>query len=547
MLRSLKHGSVLTLSALLLALPVLAQDAARGNLVDVQWLEKNLKNPDLVLIDAQPGQAYTAKHIAGAVHYDLFSYGASGLPAAASEKMYQSWGISPGKKIIIYDQGASYFAPRLFFSLEYYGFPVKDMYILDGGIFKWEAAGLPVTKEPTPPPQKGTFTVSQRNASVMAELPEVVTASGDTEHNALVEGLDADWHFGGITFFLKPGHIPNAIMAPAEDFFNPDKTFKSPQEIKSMLTYLGIKPEQQLYAHCGGGVAASVPYFAAKYIADYPKVKLFVGSQLDWISDPRDLPFWTYDEPYLMRQTQWLQFWDSQQPRMYGITNLALIDVRPADQYSKGHLPFSVNIPPDVFRSSVTNPEKLADALGPAGVKPSQEAVLVSGTGITKESALAFMMLERLGQQKVSIFTDSFDSWTKQGQKITSDATFIGPRSATQPLAIAPTTYKPSLRDGIIIANAASTHDVYPKVFIASGKDMPAKAQDGKVVHLPYTDLLNPDGTPKTATEIWKTLAKAGVPRYAELVCISDDPGEAAANYFILKLMGFPDVKVLAM
>jgi hypothetical protein len=29
--------------------------------------------------------------------------------------------------------------------------------------------------------------------------------------------------------------------------------------------------------------------------------------------------------------------------------------------------------------------------------------------------------------------------------------------------------------------------------------------------------------------------------------CVSDDPGEAAANYFILKLMGFPDVKVLAM
>ncbi len=39
--------------------------------------------------------------------------------------------------------------------------------------------------------------------------------------------------------------------------------------------------------------------------------------------------------------------------------------------------------------------------------------------------------------------------------------------------------------------------------------------------------------------------AKAGVPRYAELVCFSGDPGEAALNYFILKLMGFPDIKVL--
>ena len=64
------------------------------------------------------------------------------------------------------------------------------------------------------------------------------------------------------------------------------------------------------------------------------------------------------------------------------------------------------------------------------------------------------------------------------------------------------------------------------------------------MVHVPYTDLLNADGTPKAAKDIWTILTKAGVPRYAELVCFSDDPGEAAVNYFILKLMGYPDVKV---
>ncbi len=62
---------------------------------------------------------------------------------------------------------------------------------------------------------------------------------------------------------------------------------------------------------------------------------------------------------------------------------------------------------------------------------------------------------------------------------------------------------------------------------------------------MPYTELVNANGTPKAAQEIWNTLVKAGVPRYAEIISISDDPGEAAANYFILKLMGYPDVKVL--
>jgi len=57
----------------------------------------------------------------------------------------------------------------------------------------------------------------------------------------------------------------------------------------------------------------------------------------------------------------------------------------------------------------------------------------------------------------------------------------------------------------------------------------------------------NADGTPKAAKDIWAVLAKAGVPRYAEIVTFADDPGEAAAGYFVFKLMGYPDVKVWVM
>jgi thiosulfate/3-mercaptopyruvate sulfurtransferase len=76
---------------------------------------------------------------------------------------------------------------------------------------------------------------------------------------------------------------------------------------------------------------------------------------------------------------------------------------------------------------------------------------------------------------------------------------------------------------------------------------MPAKLPDGRVIHVPYTDLLNANGTPKDAKDIWAALVKAGVPRYAEIVTFSDDPGEAAASYFVFKLMGYPDVKVWMM
>ncbi|HWR17466.1 MAG TPA: rhodanese-like domain-containing protein [Terriglobales bacterium] len=521
-----------------------ADEGVNGNLVTVKWLEKNLNRPDLVLLDASLAPAYAKEHIPGAINFDLFTYGVQTPPLSVIEKRYQSWGISPGKKIVIYDQGGSYLATRLFFSFDYHGFPTKDIFVLDGGLSKWKEAGLQVTKDVPSPPKPGTFKI-EINKNVRVDLPEFLTASGDPVNNALVEALDPDWHYGGISFFARPGHPPNSIMLPSGDFFNPDKTFKSADEIRKMVTYLGIKPEQQIHSFCGGGIAASVPYFAIKYMLNYPKVKLFPGSELEWLSDPRDLPFFTYDFPLMLRDSQWLQFWNGQRARMYGISDVSVIDVRQAEAFNQGHLPFALNIPADVFRTSLNNPSKLAEILGPAGINASHEAVLISGAGLTPDSALAFVALETLGQKKTSVFIDSMDKWTQKGQQLTKDATVVGPRQPTQPLAIPPATYPVKLRDGILIKDARSTQGVFPKVFIASGKTLPTKQQEGKIVHVPYTDLLNADGTPKAANDIWNVLMKAGVPRYAELVCVADDPGEAAVNYFILKLMGFPDIKMM--
>ncbi len=534
-----------TITFALGAMPTLAQVNVKGNLVNVKWLEKNLNNPDVIILDASPSQIYNANHIPGAINYDIFTYGIQEMPIAEIEKRYRSWGISQGKKIVMYDQGGTFLATRLFFSLYYYGFQVNNMFILDGGFYKWQDAGLAVTNEPTPLPKKGTFTIKNLNKDTRADLPEFLNASGDQLNNVLIDALDANWHFGAYNIFGRPGHIPNAIMIPAADFFNQDKTFKSAEEIKKILKYFGIKSEQQVYSQCGGGIAASVPFFAIKFLLGYPKVKLYPGSLLEWASDQRELPIWTYAAPFLTRGTEWMQGWGGKMMRMYGITQISIVDVRPADAFNQGHLPFALNIISDVFKNNITNPEKLAEILGQSGVYASHEAVIISGTGLTKESALAFVMLEKLGQKKVSIFIDSLGKSERLGLALTTQTTAVGPKKTPMDLSIVPAKYPENFRKDVIITNTKSTNGIYPKVFIASGKNVPTKVIDGKVVHVLYSDLLNIDGTPKAAKEIWKILTEAGVPRYAELICLSDDPGEAAVNYFILKLMGYPDIKVL--
>jgi 3-mercaptopyruvate sulfurtransferase SseA len=526
--------------------PAAAAEGSNGRLASVQWLEKNLARDDVLVIDASPAKLHAAAHIPGAMNVDIFSFGGREIPLAEMERRIRSWGVSDGKKIVLYDQGGTYLATSLFFDLYYHGFPPGDLMVLDGGLAKWQAAGGAVTKDPTPAPTVGTYRVAKPREDARVRLPEFLVASGDPANNALVEALEPAQHFGGAKFFDRAGHIPNAIMIPAADFYNADKTFKSPEEMRRMLAYLGVRPDQQVLTHCGGGIAASVPFFAAKFMLDYPRVKLYKESQLEWLRDDRGLPFWTYDAPNMARDKTWLSGWGSPMMRSFGVAKVSVIDVRPAAAFKQAHVPFAINVPADVFKRHLATPAMLADVLGAAGVDVANEAVIVSQGGLNPDSALAFLLLEKLGQKRVSVLLDSVDDWGFSGLPLDKEGDAADPKKAPTGLFTKPTIYPVNLRPGIVVDDQG-TQGPYPKVYIASGKSLPARLPEGRVVHMPYTDLLNADGTPKAAKDIWNALVKAGVPRYAEITSFSDDPGEAASNYFILKLMGYPDVKVLVM
>ena len=545
-----------------------AQNAPQS-LISVEELQAQLGQDNLVLLDASPTPFYVAKHIPGAVSVSFtqaqsrsqgvnLSYGGGidlmtdidaafpfqDLPAPQMEKLFQDWGVNKKSQVVIYDQGGAMHATRLFFSFVYHGFPADRVRILNGGLSQWQAKNLPVNQEVAQAAKRGDFKVGALKSEIKTSVPEVLAASGDPD-SALVEALSADWHFGEALNYSRRGHIPYAIMIPAADFYNADKTFKSPEEIKRMLDHFGIRPDQTIYTHCGGGIAGSVAFFGIKYLAKHQKVKHFTESQLGWLDDSRELPFWTYDAPYLLRDANWLQWWGGQRTRSLGVTQVSVVDVRSAEQYAEAHTPFALNVPAAEFKKNLKQPAALAKTLGAAGVNPKHEAVVISGEGISKDAALVFVALESLGQKKVSILTDSHDQWAASGFQLRDKPTVVAQKQLPFDLAVPPVEYSAKPRDGILVTDPAYSQGVYPKVYVASGKTLPSVKLAGKVVHVPYTELLTDDGKPKEAAAIWNTLAKAGVPRLAELITVSDDAGEAASNYVVLKLMGFPNVKTL--
>jgi len=134
--------------------------------------------------------------IPGAVSADLYRYGVNEPTRAAMEQRIQSWGVSPGRKVVVYDQGGDMMATRLFYDLYYQGLPADDIFILDGGLAHWRAQGGAVTKEPTAPPAQGSYRISAVREEVRVRLPEFLAASGDRAKHALVEALEPTYHYG---------------------------------------------------------------------------------------------------------------------------------------------------------------------------------------------------------------------------------------------------------------------------------------------------------------------------------------------------------------
>ncbi len=515
------------------------------HLVSTQWLAKHLGQADLLLLDASPSQLYAVKHIAGAVSVDVFSYGGRERSLADMEKLMRSWGLSRDRQVVIYDQGASFLATSLFFDLTYHGFPEERLFILDGGLAKWQAEGGAVSKDKSAI-KPGDFAIDGTREELRVRLPEFLVASGDRRHNALVDALDAAYYYGGKKFFERGGHVPQAINLPASELFNADKTFKPPEELRAMFQFLHLQPEQTILTHCGGGVAASGPFFALKYLAGYPKVKLYKESQLEWQRDERQLPFWTYAAPYLLRDRIWLEGWNAPMLRAFGAARISIVDVRPSEQYLTGHLPYALHLPAETLRKHLHDPKTLAQHLGSAGVHFEDEAVVISAGGLTPAAALAYVALEQAGQKRVSVLMESMDEWGLSGQALTREPTTLGPPKSPKETAVMPVAYQAQPRDGVLAQADFPRPAGFPRVYIGAGKLASVAPAGERVVALHYRELLTDAGRPKPAKDLLAIFEKAGLPRYAELVAVAEDPGEAAVVYVVLKLMGYPRVRVMA-
>lgn len=255
-------------------------------LVTADWLAANLDS--VRLIDgtwSMPNEAANlpSGYIDGAVVFDIDviantdSGMAHMLPTAETfAKSVGQMGITIDDTLVIYDRHGVFSAPRVWWTFRMFGH--KNVYVLDGGLPAWIAAGHRIAQQPASY-STAFYKVCPARAK-LARIDDIVTAKADG-----VQIIDArpPGRFKGTSpeprSGLRGGHMPGAINIPFGALRTPRSQFRPLSDIAQIMKAVDLTAP--IITSCGSGItAAGLAFKLARLGAD--DVSVYDGSWTEY-------------------------------------------------------------------------------------------------------------------------------------------------------------------------------------------------------------------------------------------------------------------------
>lgn len=226
-----------------------------------------------------------------------------------------------------------------------------------------------------------------------------------------------------------------------------------------------------------------------------------------------------------------------------------VLDLRPPEQYTQGHVPTAHHL--DLWGVSLidTDPAPLKafmwmieHVLQTHGVDANTPVVVYDDqSGI--RAARAFWFLEYFGHPSVRMLDGGYTAWTAAGFEVTRDAV-APPKSewSARPQAHTMATWREvrtaiGKGDSVILDTRSEGEYCGTTVRAARGGAVPG------AVHIEWTRNLTPAGDFRPASELRKMYEDAGVTPEREVITYCQGGYRAAHSYVALRLLGYPRVR----
>ena len=277
---------------LVLLMIAFAARAQNNVIISPQWLNDNLNDPDLVII--QPSFLkvdYNNEHIKGA-RYLWPDWLTANSPEGTynppdpkdATKVLQSLGVNKNSKVVLcHVFGDVSVTARMFITLENLG--LRDrVYFLNGGLNAWKKAGFPVTKD-VPVVKKGDFVATV--ATPLLVDKDYVMQSLKTKSAEVVDARLKRFYDGDPTGNPRDGHITGALNLAYTDMIDASNSIKPTDTL--LRNFQAVLPDKnkEVITYCFIGQTASVIYLTGRSLGY--NVKVYDGSMQEWSRIP-ELP-----------------------------------------------------------------------------------------------------------------------------------------------------------------------------------------------------------------------------------------------------------------
>ncbi len=274
-----------------------ALDIPKNHIVSTKWLNANIGNKNLVIVDARKESVYKKAHIKNAVNLPkkLWFQGKIGdIPKLYNspeqiQTMFSKAGITSNSTIVFYSAGSKNkdFADAASGVWSAFLYGLKNSVILNGGFAKWTEEKREVTKI-VPKPKPSDFEVEIFDNKIVASLNDVIDAIYD--ENIQITDARVSKFYQGVDKrkdLARHGRIPTAKLTPlirevkkVKNYFE----FLTSKESKKVLHNggFGIDLKKPLIIYCNTGHKARGLWFVAKFIADMQDVRVYDGSMVEY-------------------------------------------------------------------------------------------------------------------------------------------------------------------------------------------------------------------------------------------------------------------------